>query len=64
MVPKTNVGKIFCLVFMCIGIPYFACMTAELSSRIEKCLERARLEISPEVLKISLEIFKKIFGAR
>ena len=40
MVPKTNIGKIFCLIFMVIGIPYFAFMTAELSEKIDSCLRR------------------------
>ena len=42
LAPATDAGKIFCIVFMAIGIPYFAFMTTILSQNINNCLVNIR----------------------
>jgi len=40
--PATDQGKIFCIMFMAIGVPYFAYMTTVLSQNINQMLDDLR----------------------
>ena len=48
LVPMTVYGKLFCIIFMLVGIPYFVNMTSSLSLAINSSLQK---------------IMKKLFGS-
>ena len=57
--PATDSGKIFCILFMAIGVPYFAYMTTVLSQNINHMLKDLQQVLACSELTIK-EIKKKI----